>query len=236
MLRFYFVILINLGAIFYYIPRMRYCTRHPERYSEEKRYRIARRIVRIISRTGRIKTEVHGVENLPAEGGYLMCPNHQGRFDALAVVAGHSKPCTVVMDYERSQLPIAKEVVDLLDGKRLQRDDLRQQVSVIHEITEEVKQGRRYIIFPEGGYDNNQNSLQPFHAGTFKCAMRAGCPIVPVVIVDSYKIFTKNSLRRVKNYVYFLKPIPYEEYAGLSSAQVSDLVYHRIEAQLNECA
>ena len=32
-------------------------------------------------------------------------------------------------------------------------------------LSDEVKNGRRYIIFPEGGYDHNKNELQDFMAG-----------------------------------------------------------------------
>ena len=32
----------------------------------------------------------------------------------------------------------------------------------------EVSEGRRYVIFPEGGYDNNKNELQEFKHGAFK--------------------------------------------------------------------
>lgn len=233
MLRFYFVIIINIFAICYYIPRMRYCVRHKDRYSLEKRYSIVQRIVRIICFTGRIKTVIHGTENLPEEGGYTMYANHQGRFDALGVMYGHKKPLSVLMDSVRSQLPIASEVVDMIDGKRLNKENLREQVVIFRQITEDLNEGRRYLIFPEGGYDDNRNSLQTFHSGSFKCAMRAKCPIVPVVLVDSYKIFSINSLRRVTNHVYFLPPIPYSEYEGLSSAQVSDMVFQRISDQLS---
>ena len=52
--------------------------------------------------------------------------------------------------------------------------------------------------------------------GAFKCAVRANCPIVPVLLVDSYKPFEINSLRRVKTQVHFLPAIYPEEYEGLT--------------------
>ncbi len=232
MLRFYFVIIINIFAICYYIPRMRYCVRHKDRYSLEKRFSIAKRIVKIITITGNIRIRSFGTENLPDEGGYVMYGNHQGRFDALAVIQSHDKPFSVVMDLVRSHLPIATEVVDMMDGKRLERNNLRQQVSVIHEITDELKEGKRFLVYPEAGYENNGNHLQPFHAGAFKCAMRSQCPIVPVVIVDSYKIFTISTLRRVTCKIYYLPPISPSEYQGMTSSDISDMVYQRIQEQL----
>ena len=36
--------------------------------------------------TGGIHTKAYGQENLPKEGGYMMYPNHQGKYDALGIV------------------------------------------------------------------------------------------------------------------------------------------------------
>jgi 1-acyl-sn-glycerol-3-phosphate acyltransferase len=92
-----------------------------------------------------------------------------------------------------------------------------------------VKEGRCYLIFPEGGYTDNHNRLQEFKVGSFKCAQKAHCPIVPVVVYDTYKPFAINSLRRVSNQVHFLRAISYEEYKGLKTVQIRDLVVQRIE-------
>ena len=106
--------------------------------------------------------------------------------------------CGVIMDYTRSMLPIVNPFIDLVKGKRLDKSDMKSQMKTILEIVEEVKAGRRYIIFPEGGYDHNKNTVQRFMPGSFKCATKAKAPIVPVAIIDSYKPFGINSLRKVK--------------------------------------
>ena len=110
---------------------------------------------------------------------------------------------------------------------------MKKQLKAILEIAEEVKRGRRYIIFPEGGYDNNRNELQEFMAGSFKCAVKAKAPVVPVAIIDSYKPFGINSLRRVKTQVHFLEPIYYEEYEGMRTIEIANLVKSRIQAAID---
>ena len=225
--------MISLPFVLYYTERAHYVSRHPDRYSEEKCYRIARRCIRIMMRNGRIKTEAFGTELLPQEGGYVMYSNHQGKYDTLGIMSAHKKPCTIVMDAYRSQLPLAGSFVDLVRGSRLDKNDMRQQIKTIHRIAEEVKNGRRYIVFPEGGYDNNRNALQQFMPGSFQCATRSKAPIVPVAIIDSYKVFGINSLRSVKTQVHFLKPIPFEEYASLTTREISELVRGRIAAVID---
>lgn len=84
-----------------------------------------------------------------------------------------------------------------------------------------------------GGYSHrNGNHVDAFKAGSFKSAMRAKAPIVPVALVDSWKVFDLWSLRKVNTQVYYLKPIPYEEYRDMKSVEVAKLVYDRITAAI----
>ena len=232
MTRFYYAILISIPIIIYYICKAEYYAHHRERYDEDTCYRLAKNIVNWVKRNARVKTISYGEENLPKEGGYIMYSNHQGRYDAIGIISGHDKPCTVVMDSERSKLPIAKQVVDLLSGVRMNKADIKQQVRAARDVRRGVEQGRRFIYFPEGKYDDNKNTLQEFHAGAFKCAQQARVPIVPVAIYDSHIVFTFNSLKKVTTQVLFMEPIYYEEYSGLTTHEISDMVKERIEEGL----
>ena len=51
-------------------------------------------------------------------------------------------------------------------------------------------------------------------------------------LVDSWKVFDLWSLRKVNTQVYYLKPIPYEEYRDMKSVEVAKLVYDRITAAI----
>ena len=53
----------------------------------------------------------------------------------------------------------------------------------------EVKNGRNYLIFAEGTRSKHGNHPQEFKGGSFKAAMKAKCPIVPVALIDTYKAF-----------------------------------------------
>jgi len=163
-----------------------------------------------------------------------MYSNHQGKYDTLGIMQAHPLPCTIVMDYDRSRLPIVDPFIDLVKGKRLDKTDMKNQLKTILEIVEEVKAGRRYIVFPEGGYDHNKNNVQQFMPGSFKCATKAKAPIVPVAIIDSYRPFGINSLRKVRTQVHFLAPIFYEEYKGMTTAQIADMVRERIVVTIDK--
>lgn len=233
MLRLFYVIFISLPFVLYYLHKAHYIAKHREKYTEEECYRIARKCIGIMMRNGRVETKAFGTELLPQEGGYVMYSNHQGKYDTLGIMSAHNKPCTIVMDAYRSKLPIADSFIDLVNGSRLDKSDMKKQLKTILKIAEEVKNGRRYIVFPEGGYDNNRNALQEFMPGSFKCATRYGMPIVPVAIIDSYKVFGINSLRRVKTQVHFLKPIFAEEYRSMNTQQIANMVKERIGAVMD---
>ena len=71
-----------------------------EKYDAVTRYAFLHHIAPIVNRRGRIKVECYGIENLPKETGYIIFPNHQGLFDALAFLETHERPFVTVMKKE----------------------------------------------------------------------------------------------------------------------------------------
>lgn len=235
MIRFFYVILINLFRAPYMISKMRYAADHPEKYSIEQRYELTKVVVRMTKNTGMIITKAFGQENLPKEGGYMMYPNHQGKYDALGIVHTHKKPCSLVMDKAKSYSILVREVIDCLEGKRLDKSDTRQAMRIINEVAEEVKNGRIFVLFPEGGYHfNNKNILGEFKPGCFKIALKSHAPIVPVALVDSYRVFNSYWIFPVRTQVHYLEPIYYEQYKDMKTIEIAELVKSRIQEKLDE--
>lgn len=232
MIRFIMVIILCFFLILYYVPKMSYYGRHPEKYSEEECWAMLKIMITHIMKRGRISTITTGEEKLPRDEGYIMVSNHQGKWDALGIFINMEQPATYVMDAKRSRMLVANQLCELLHAKRLDKDDLRQQVQVINEVATEIQAGRRYLLFPEGGYDHNHNTLREFMPGSFKIALKAKCAIVPVVIYDSFKPFEGRSIRHVTTQVAFLDPIPFEELSGMNTYQIRDLVVSKIETKL----
>lgn len=215
------------------IPQMEYVSRHPEKYSEGEMYELDRLAIRRMMRPGHITTEGYGIENLPSEGGYIMCPNHQGKYDALGIMYTHDKPCSVVMDIEKSNSILVRQFINLVRGKRIDRKDARQSIKIIREMADEAKTGRKFIIFPEGGYSHNGNKTTSFKAGAFKSAVWAKVPIVPVVLIDSYKVFELHTLKPIKTFVYYLKPLYYNDYKNMTTVEIARFVQDKIQNVLN---
>lgn len=234
MLRFYYV----AGSSPYFVVHMLFkyhkYMNHPEKYNREDKYRLAQHIMDHMRRRGRTKTEVFGLDNLPNDTGYIIYPNHQGKYDALGIMLYHDEPMGVLMEKKQSEKIVAKQVIDLVEGKRLDFDDPRQQLRVLNEIGHEVAAGRKYLIFPEGKWSDNKNKLQKFNSGCFRCSIASKTPIVPCVLVDSYKALNGNSLKKCTTQIHYLTPIPYEEYKDLKKTEISELVKSRIQTKLDE--
>ncbi|MBQ7409954.1 MAG: 1-acyl-sn-glycerol-3-phosphate acyltransferase [Clostridia bacterium] len=208
---------------------------HPENYSEEENYKYVQYVVDVMKKTGHIKTEVFGHENLPKEGGYMMYPNHQGKYDAYGIISVHEKPCSFVMDINKSNGIFIKQIVDTLKGKRLNKQSNKQAMTIINEMAKDVEAGRKYILFPEGIFDNKKkNSLIEFKAGCFKISLKTKTPIVPVVLIDSYKVYNSWETGEIKTQVHFLNPIYWDEYKDMNTRQIAELVKSRIANKIEE--
>lgn len=232
--RYYYLIVRKLFWFAGVIYKMRKMAKDANQ-TEQNTYDYLRKVVEVMKKASHVQTEVYGLENLPKEGGYVMYPNHQGKYDAYSIVTVHEKPCTVVMDKAKSYDLFINQVIDLVKGKRLDKEDVRQSLGIILEVTKEVQQGRRYIIFPEGEYDKDKkNSLRDFKAGCFKASLKSKTPVVPVVLIDSYKAWNSSCFGTVSTQVYFLEPIPYEEYKEMKTSEIATLVREKIQEKINE--
>ena len=116
----------------------------------------------------------------------------------------------------------------------MDRNDIRQSLQVIVNVTNEVKNGRNYLIFPEGTRSKMGNEMLEFKGGSFKAATKAKCPIVPVALIDSYRVFNSFWLGPVTTQVHYLKPIYFEEYGSLKTQEIAALVLDRINEKISE--
>lgn len=202
--------------------------KHPEKYSEEEMYRHIQYILKRAVRGGNIDLQVSGTENIPKEGGFMLYANHQGMFDVLAVAATCDIPVGAVLKKELYDIPFLHQVAICTRSFPIDREDVRQSLTVIQSVIREVKAGRNYLIFPEGTRSRNGNQMGQFHSGSFRCATRSKCPIVPVALVDSFKVLDQKGSKPVTVQIHYLKPICWEEYGNLKTTELAALVKERI--------
>lgn len=204
------------------------------KYSEMDRYRLLQLITKRANRAGRIRIECFGHENLPEKDGFVLFPNHQGLFDGLIFFETMDRPFSIIMKKEVENVILVKQVREMVHAKLMDREDLRQSMGVIREVTKEVKEGRNYIIFAEGTRSRKGNELLEFKGGAFKSAMNAKSPIVPVAIINSFMAFDTKSIKPLTVQVHYLPPLYYDDYKGKKSHEIAQLVEARIREAIKK--
>lgn len=207
---------------------------HPEKYEEIEMWNQIHYIMSRAVKGGNIDLEVTGLENLPEEDGFMLYGNHQGLFDVVAIASTWTRPLAAVLKKELGDVPLLKQIRLCTNSFLMDREDVRQSLEVIQNVTKEVQTGRNYLIFPEGTRSKKGNEMGEFHGGSFRCAVKAKCPIVPFALIDSFKVLDQKGSAPVKVQLHYLKPIAYEEFAGLKATEVAALVKERIQAAIDE--
>lgn len=191
-------------------------------------YAFVKGVTKKANKAGRVTIESHGLENIPKENGFIIFPNHQGMFDVLTFLESCPIPFAFVMKKEVSNVILLKQVKEALGSLAIDRDDLRQSMQVIKQMSEEVKRGKNFLIFPEGTRSKEKNKPGEFKGGSFKSAQKAQCPIVPCALIDAYKPFDEKSIRKVTVKVIYLPPMYYEEYKDMKTVEIAAEVKRRI--------
>ena len=209
--------------------------KHTDKYPEEEKWDHITKIMKFAVNSGNINLICTGTENILAAGkGFMLYPNHQGMFDIVAIAATCPVPLGAVLKKELVGVPLLDQIRLCTNSFAMDREDVRQSLTVIQNVTEEVKKGRNYLIFPEGTRSKNGNVMGEFHGGSFRPAVKTTCPIVPLVFIDSFKVLDQKGSKPLTVQMHYLKPIPYEEYAGMKATEVAALVKERIQACIDE--
>lgn len=228
MIRILLMVLRNLWRVPTAWFRLCHYAKHTDEYPEDVKYRHIQYILKRAVKTGNIDLQISGKENIPEKNGFLLCGNHQGMFDVLAIAASCDNPVGAVLKKELCEIPFLKQVKECTYSFGMDREDIRQSMEVIKAVTEELKKGRNYVIFPEGTRSKMGNRMLEFHGGSFRCAVKAKCPIVPFALRDSFKVLDQKGIKPARVEIHYLKPIPYEEYQGMNTTELAAMVRERI--------
>lgn len=232
--RFKLTVLSSWFMVLYSVPIANYMIKHKEKFTREQRYDFACKMANKVRLHSHTNTRVYGIENLPKDETYIVYPNHQGKYDAFGVALTVPEPCSVLFEKKQASRLLARQVCGLIDASVIDHHDDRDKVRAIHQCIDQVNAGLNYVIFSEGGYVDNKNTLQEFYTGCFTVSLRTKSTIVPACLYDSYKSMNSNRIfGKVWTEIHYLKPIPYEEYKDLKKPEIAALVKSRIQERLD---
>ena len=135
---------------------------HPENYTLEEHVKFLKWIVFRANKGGNVKIEEHGAENLPKENGFMFFPNHQGMYDVLAILDACPYPFSVVAKKEVKDVPFLKQVFSCMHAYMIDREDIRQSMQVIIDVSKEAATKAKCPIVPVALID----SFKPFDTKT----------------------------------------------------------------------
>ena len=229
MKRIIFMILKNIIYVPGMLIRLLRCAANVDKYTDVERNQLLKEIVGRANLGGNVRIEFSGVEHIPSEDGFIMYPNHQGMYDMLALIDVCPRPLSVVSKKEVAKIPLLRSVFKVDKAIFIDRENVKQSMQIIMQVAKEVSAGRNFVIFPEGTRSKQGNTVGEFKGGSFKAATKAKCPIVPVTLIDSFKPFDTNSIKKVTVQVHILKPLVYEEYKDMKTVEIAEEVKRRIE-------
>lgn len=229
------MVLWNIHRIPGLYSKLCHYAKHTDEYPEQEKWDHIHKLLGYALAGSNVDLVVTGLDNFPQEDGFMLYANHQGLFDVVAIAATCQRHLSCVLKKELTNAPLIKQIIACTKSFPMDRDDVRQSLTVINAVINEVKQGRNYLIFPEGTRSRNGNVMGEFHGGSFRCAVKAKCPIVPIAFIDSFKALDQKGSKQLTVQLHYLPPIAYEEYADMNATEVAALVKARIQAKIDEC-
>ncbi|MDN4074582.1 lysophospholipid acyltransferase family protein [Fictibacillus terranigra] len=172
------------------------------------------------------RIEIQGIENVPAEGGILLCSNHINNFDPPLVGVAAPRDVHFMAKAELFSMPVLKTILPMINAFPVKRgmsdkQALRNGLGIL-------KEGKVLGLFPEGTRSKTGELGQGL-AGAGFFALKSEAAVVPCAIKGEYK-------RGKKITVSFGKPIDFTEMRvqKASAKDATNLIMLNIEKLLKE--
>ena len=152
----------------------------------------------IVSPIYRLIFNVHikGKENIPREGGVLLCPNHVAAIDVITVGVASPRQITCIAKKELFSIPVLGGLIKALGAVKIDRGGA--DVGAIKAAVSAIGDGKTVVIFPQGHRCPGVNlASTPLRHGAGLIAYHAKCDIIPVCInvkKGKYGIFRKTEI------------------------------------------
>lgn len=140
-----------------------------------------------------ISVECSGLENVPREGAFVYCSNHQSIVDIL--ILGSVLPGDFKWAAKRSvmRLPFIGWHLALAGHIPVDRGRGPQAAArVVERFLETLQKGKPILVFPEGTRTHD-GQIKPFKSGSFRAAVQAKVPVIPVALEGTYEMMRRGS-------------------------------------------
>lgn len=134
---------------------------------------------------------VKGKQNLEDFRPAVFCFNHQSSADFFILLKILRRDITGVAKKELEYSPIGP-IFKALGAIFVDRSNREKAIKALQPAVDALKNGTSIVIAPEGTRSGSKE-LGKFKKGAFHLAMKAGVPIIPIVIKNAYQAMPKGS-------------------------------------------
>ena len=143
-----------------------------------------------------VKVFVKGKENIAKKKSYLIIANHQTLWDILLIYGFLNIDFRFLMKKELRKAPFLGYCCEKAGHIYVDRKSPKAALQSLNEAKQKISNGTSVLIFPEGSR-SKEKEMKQFKKGAFKLATEMELDILPVTVVDSYKILRKGFLNLV---------------------------------------
>jgi 1-acyl-sn-glycerol-3-phosphate acyltransferase len=173
------------------------------------------------------RLRVMGREHWPAEGGGLVCSNHQSYFDPPLVGLTCDRRMNYLARDSLLRIPGLKQLILFLDAIPIDREGGG--LAGLKETLKRLKAGELVLIFPEGTRTHD-GEVAPLKPGFIAVARRSRVPLVPVALDGAFQSWPRTSRfpRLTRLAVAIGPPITPDEVAELTDEDLLAELEQRI--------
>lgn len=150
-------------------------------------YYVSRFIYRILARII-YRIELKGIENVPEKGKLILCSNHKTNMDPIFLMAFFPRHPLFMGKVEAFKNPFIGYLLKCLGVFPVSRGT--GDVKAISRALEVLKEDKVLAIFPEGTRVRDGIRI-PAKKGVGLLAITADAPVIPVLILSDFKLFSK---------------------------------------------
>lgn len=164
---------------------------------------------RVVAFLSGVKTIYLGEENVPKDIPVVYVANHRSFFDIILTYPRVPRPTGYISKKEVEKVPGLNIWMRFLNCLFLDRKDPKAGMKTIQTGIDQLKRGISMCIFPEGTRNHNVDTFLEFKNGSFRLAVKSGCPVVPISIVNSAQILEDHmpKIKRAKVVIEYGKPV-----------------------------
>ncbi len=201
---------------------------------------LARVWARILLAVSGVKVQVEGLEHLDPNGSYIFIANHLSYMDTPVILAHIPVQFRFLAKRGLFKIPLIGTHLNRAGHIPVPREDPRAAVKTMQTAAEVIQNKKiSLLIFPEGGRSRD-GQLRQFKEGGAYIAIRAGVPLIPLVLIGTREVlpFGAGIVRPGRVTLRLLKPVPTTglnlKSRGVITDQIRELIADQLEAPNRE--